>query len=115
MDEKLSQALERSNYMTTLSTQKRLLWETYQDDLSYYNNGHEIQISETLITFCNTLLDKNRQEIILTDANNLPFFVDNLSQFLDDILDQYVRASNDYYQKYNDLKKSRSVEGIVNL
>lgn len=115
MDEKLSQALERSNYMTTLATQKRFLWEKYQDDLTYYSNGHEVAITESLITFCSTLLDRNRQDVILTDANNLPFFVEDLSEFLDNILDQYARASNEYYQSYNELKKSRSVEGLVNL
>lgn len=115
MDEKLSQALERSNFMATFNTQKRLLWEKYQDDLVFYSNGHEIVITQSLITFCSTLLDKNRQDIILTDANNLPFFVNDLEQFVEDILDQYATASNEYYQSYNDLKKTRSVEGLVNL
>lgn len=115
MDEKLSQALERSNFMTTFSTQKRLLWEKYQDDLVVYTNGHELMITQDLITFCSTLLTKNRQDVILIDANNLPFYVEDLSEFLDNILDQYAQASNNYYQSYNDLKKTRSVEGLVNL
>ena len=115
MDEKLSQALERSNFMVTLSTQKKLLWEKYQDDLAFYVNGHEITITQDLISFCNTLLSNNKQDIILTDANNLPFYVEDLSDFLDNIIDRYAQASNNYYQSYNDLKKTRSVEGLVNL
>jgi hypothetical protein len=115
VDEKLSQALERSNFMTTFANQKRFLWEKYQDDLVYYRNGHEIKITESLITFCSTLIERNRQDIVLIDANNHPFFVENLQEFLDNILDQYTSASNKYYTEYNTLKKTRSVEGLVNL
>jgi len=115
VDEKLSQALERSNYMTTLATQKRLLAEKYQTDLIYYKDGYEIEVTETLISFCSMLIARKRNEVVLTDANNIPFFVENLETFLDEILDVYFQASNEYYQNYTDLKKSRSVEGLVDL
>ena len=115
MDEKLSQALERSNFMTTLANQKRLLWEKYQDDLVYYKDGHEIHITESLITFCTALLQSNRTRSVFTDENKIPFVVDDIEGFLTNLLDQYSSASNLYYTEYENLKKNRSVEGLVNL
>lgn len=115
MDEKLAQALARSNFMTTFSNQKRHLWQKYQDDLVYYIEGHEFKINETLITFCTTLLNSGRTTVVLTDVNNLPFLVSDLQSFLDSILDQYSSASNEYHTEYQSLKKNRSIEGLVNL
>lgn len=115
MDEKLSQALERSNYMTTLATQKRLLAEKYQTDLIYYKDGHEIEVTDSLITFCKALVDLDRPSVVLTDANNLPFLVEDIQEFLTELLDCYAQASNSYYTEYQKLKKQRSVEGLVDL
>ena len=114
MDEKLSQALERSNFMTTFSNQKRLLWEKFQDDLVYYKDGHEIKVSETLISLCKIYAEKQRS-LIITDANNLPFEIEDSAVFLDELLDVYATASNAYFTDYNSLRKNRSVEGLVNL
>lgn len=115
MDEKLSQALERSNFMTTFATQKRLLLEKYHDDLIYYKDGHEIQVTQSLINFCVLFVDKNRSPLILTDANNLPFQVDDVEQFMYELLDVYAQASNSYYTDFTKLKQTRTVEGLVDL
>lgn len=115
MDEKLAQALARSNFMTTFSNQKRHLWQKYQDDLVYYIEGHEFNIDTTLITFCSTLLQSGRNNVVIADANNQPFLVSDLQSFLDSILDRYSSASNEYYAEYQSLKKNRSIEGLVNL
>ena len=115
MDEKLSQALSRSNFMTTFYNQKQILWQKYQDDLVYYTQGHEINIDATLITFCSTLLQSGRTSVVITDVNNLPFLVSDLQSFLDSILEQYSTVSNDYYAEYQLLKKNRSIEGLVDL
>lgn len=115
MDEKLSQALERSNYMTTLATQRRMLAEKFQTDLIYYKDGHEIEITETLIAFCKSLLDLNRSSVVLIDSNKLPLAVDDIPSFLSDIIEQYAHASNQYHAEYQKLKKQRSVEGLIDL
>jgi hypothetical protein len=115
VDEKLSQALERSNFMTTFATQRRLLWEKYQDDLIHYKDGHELPITETLISFCNTLLQKGKTRTVIIDANNLPVQIDNLDEFLTNILEQYASSSNEYFAEFEKLKKTRHVEGLVNL
>ena len=115
MDEKLAQALARSNFMTTFNSQKQHLWQKYQDDLVYYTDGHEFNIDTTLITFCSVLLQSGRNTVVLTDVNRLPFLVSDLQSFLDSILEQYSLASNEYHSEYQSLKKNRSIEGLVNL
>jgi hypothetical protein len=115
LDEKLSQALELGNFVTTFNTQKRLLWEKYQDNLLFYVSGHEIKITLELINFCELLQRREIEQTILVDANNLPFEVANIAEFLDEVLDQYAQASNNYFSEYATLKKNRSVEKAVEL
>ena len=42
MDEKLSKALDYSNYMVTLNNQKRLLEEKYQQDLLHLYHWYRL-------------------------------------------------------------------------
>ena len=115
MDDKLKEALDLSNFVTTFNNQKRLLWEKYQDDLLAYVNGHEIKITQELISMCESLSRRNNTRTVLIDSNNLPFEVENLETFLENILDQYAQASNKYFTEYTKLKISRSVERVVGL
>lgn len=114
MDEKLEKALEFANFMVTLNNQKRSLKEKYQTDCIYYHAGGTFTISKSLITFVKTLVDLgNIENIILIDENELPVRVENLEQFLSNIIDQYFIASNSYYNDYQLLKKNRSVEALI--
>ena len=51
MDERLSKALDFSNYMVTLNNQKRLLAEKYQENLLHFYNGCQFTASKELINF----------------------------------------------------------------
>ena len=115
MDTKLKEALDLSNFVSTFNTQKRLLWEKYQDDLLIYVNGHEIKITQELISLCSHFCAKNNNQTVLIDSNNLPFEVENLDEFLENILDQYTQASNKYFTEYTKLKTSRSIEKVIDL
>lgn len=115
MDQRLSEALKCSNYMATFATQRRLLLEKFQEDLVLYKNGCEILVTETLISFCNTLLQKGKSRTVLIDANNMPVQIDDLDLFLQEILEIYATASNKYFSEYEKLKKNRSIEGILDL
>lgn len=115
MDTKLEEALDLSNFITTFNNQKRLLWEKYQDDLLVYVNGHEIKITQELISLCDRLCSRNNNTVVLIDSNNLPFEVENLEEFLENILDQFTQASNRYFTEYKKLKSSRSVEKVIDV
>lgn len=113
MDKRLKQALEFSNYMVTLSNQKRILLEQYQNDLTCYVNGGEFKASQQLISFCQSLLYLHQTDAVLIDDNNLPIEIKNLAEFTSSIINVYVSASNKYLTEYNKLKKNRTVAGIV--
>ena len=113
MDERLEKALEFSNYMLTLNNQKRLLSEKYQEDLIYFYNGSQFTITRELITFVSAMVSADQDEIVITDDNNIPCMVTDISNFYLEIINSYTNASNDYYTKYLGLKKNRSVEKLV--
>ena len=113
MDERLKKALDFSNYMVTLNNQKRLLAEKYQEDLTYFYNGSQFIITRELITFVSAMLNADQDEIVITDDNNIPCMIEDLTEFYDEILNKYSIASNNYYTEYANLKKSRSVEKLV--
>jgi hypothetical protein len=114
MDERLSKALEFSNYMVTLNNKKRLLKEKYFEELAYYTGGCQFSVTKELITFVGFLIQNGRDSnIVLTDDNDIPIKIEDLSQFYEDILDVYFAASNGYYAEYEKIKTNRSVEKLV--
>lgn len=114
MDERLEKALNFSNYMVTLNNQKRVLKEKFYEDLIYFSNGCQFTITKELITFVGLLVDKgNTSNIVLADDNNIPAKISDLEKFYEDILDRYFSASNNYYNSYEELKKNRKVESLV--
>jgi hypothetical protein len=113
MDERLKKALDFSNYMITLSNQKRILLEQYNNDLIYYFNGGQFIVTTQLISFCQSLIQLKQTETILVDDNGTPVEVEVLEDFTKNIINVYFSASNRYLTEYNKLKKNRTIEGIV--
>jgi len=66
------------------------------------------------MTFVFNLINLSQNDVVLTDDNDIPALVDNLTEFYDDISDVYSTASNTYYTKYEELKKNRSPEKLIN-
>jgi len=114
MDERLKKALEFSNYMVTLNNQKRMLTEKYYQSLIHYYKGGQFSVNQGLISFCQTLSNNDQDEVVLIDDNNTPILIDNLENFMTDILDVYFTSSNEYLNEFNKLKTSRTVEKLIN-
>lgn len=114
MDERLEKALGFSNYMVTLNNQKRVIKEKFHEDLLYFIGGCQFTVTKELITFVGLLANRGTdQNAVLTDDNDIPLQIEDLSKFYDDILDVYFTASNSYFAKYEDLKKNRRIETLV--
>ncbi len=114
MDERLEKALNFSNYMVTLNNQKRIIKEKFFEDLLYFSNGCQFSVTKELITFVGLLVERgNDSDVVLTDDNDIPAKIDDLKKFYEDILDIYFTATNSYHTKYEDLKKNRKVEKLV--
>ena len=116
MEEQLKKALDFSNYRQTFSIQRRTLKEKIESKLTYGCNGGIFKIDRSLITFVQLLIDQGRVSgVPLIDSNENPILIDNLETFRDEILDRYFTATLEYYEQYQDLKKSRSVEKLLDL
>lgn len=114
MDERLSKALDFSNYMVTLNNQKRLLAEKYQENLLHFYNGCQFTASKELINFVKLLLDNHQDDIaVLTDDNGIPTIVEDVEKFYNEITNVYFLASNSYHTEYMKLKSQRSIEKLV--
>jgi hypothetical protein len=116
MEEQLKSALDFANYRKTFSIQRKTLKEKIEAKLTYGFNGGIFKIDRELISFVQTLLNKQRLTgVVLLDQNENPILVDDLQSFQDEILDRYFTSTLEYYDRYQELKKSRSVEKLVDL
>jgi len=115
MDERLVKALETANIMKTLSDQKRVLNEKYQNDLLFFYNGSQFSVTHELISFCTTLVSLNQDEYVIVDDNGIPTLIENIEDFRSRLVDTYAQASNRYYTEYNKLKNKRSIKDIIDL
>lgn len=114
MDERLEKALEFSNFMTTLSNQRRVLQEQFYQSLIYYYNGCQFTVDRELINYTNMLVEHdNTTDVVFLDDNDLPIIIEDVSKFLIDIKDIYFQALNTFYTEYNKLKSNRSIEKLV--
>jgi hypothetical protein len=116
MDERLSKALEFSNYRQTLEIQRRTLKEKIDSRLTYGFSGGLFKIDRTLITFLQFLIDQDRKENIpLIDSNGNPILIEDLVGFRDEVLERYFTVVFEYYGEYQKIKNSRSVEKLIDL
>lgn len=114
MDERLKSALDFSNFKNSLTLQRKVLKEKLEAKLTYGCNGGIFKIDQTLITFVQMMIDHGRSENVpLIDNNGNPILIEDLSSFRDNILDRYFSTTLDYYNQYQEIKKSRSVGKLV--
>ena len=114
MQEQLKQALEFANYKQTFSIQRKILKEKVEAKLTYGFNGGIFYIDRNLLTFVEMLCNKGRTVgVVLLDTNENPILIENLEEFRDDILSRYFEVTNEYFEQYQTLKKSRSVEKLL--
>jgi len=50
---------------------------------------------------------------VLLDSNENPILIENLETFRDDIFSRYFEVTNEYFQEFDKIKKSRSVEKLI--
>lgn len=116
MDEILKAALDFSNFNQTLNLQRRIIKEKMESKLTYGHNGGIFKIDRSLIVFVQMLIDQERIENVpIVDINDNPILIHDLVKFKEDIFDRYFSATNEYLTEYDKIKKSRSVEKLVDL
>jgi hypothetical protein len=116
MDDQLKQALDFANYRQTFSIQRQTLKEKIEAKLTYGVSGGIFKIDKSLIAYVQMLVDRGRTGgVPLIDSNDNPILITNLEDFRDEILDRYYTTTFEYYDQYQELKKSRSVEKLLDL
>jgi len=116
MDEKIEKALSVANYMATLSNQRRIIFEEFNQKTLYYINGATFKITPNLISHAKTTVDLGyTSDVAFLDSNNFPIIINDVQKFLEDIQEIYFSALNEYAVKYTDIKSKRKIDDIINL
>ena len=116
MDERIEKAFGVANYMHTLSNQRRIILEEYNQKLVHYINGATFRITPELINFTKTAIDLGQDtDVAFVDANNYPVIIQNVQEFFDNIVAVYFGATNEYAAKFAELKSKRKISDIVEL
>jgi hypothetical protein len=114
MHEQLKKALEFANYKQTFAVQKKSLKEKNSARLVFGFQGGLFHIDQTLLTFVEILILRGRTNaVVLLDSNQNPVLVPDLEEFRDEIFSRYFEATNLYFEADQNLKKSRSVEKLL--
>ena len=114
MQEQLKKALDFANYQQTFSIQRKALKEKIDAKLTYGFNGGLFRIDQSLLTFVDMLCNNSRTSgVVILDTNNNPVLIEDVVEFKNEILSRYFEATNEYFEKYQSLKKSRSVEKML--
>lgn len=116
MDERLEQAFAIANYRATLSNQRRIINEEFDQSLVHYHNGGTFKIDPPLLTYCKMMLDLDHaSDVPFVDVNNFPVVIPDVKDFFDCILQQYVTALNVYSVKFAELKSKRKIGDMLEL
>ncbi len=115
MDERLTAALARGNYQITAFEQRQNFKIRVKLMLMHSVNGGLFKITLDLITFVDLLIRRGKTEIILLDSRDNPIKITDLSTFLDQLLEIYQEATNEYHLEYEEFKKKRTVVSLVDL
>lgn len=116
MDKRLEAALDFSNFQQSFNTKQKHLKEKNDAKLTYGINGGLFKIDKSLLGFVETLCQLGRIEnVVILDRNETPILIENLIDFKNEIFDRYFTSLNEYYNEYQALKKSRSVERLLDV
>lgn len=116
MDERLKKALEFSNYQNSLSVRKQTFKEQTRSRLTYGYNGGIFYIDRSLITFVQMLIDQGRKDNVpILDNNENPVLIDDLEKFKDEIFSRYFSVLYETHEEYEKIKKSRTIEKLLDL
>jgi hypothetical protein len=110
----LQKAFEISKIMASIANQKRILYEEYDFDLFYFNNGGVFKATKECISYIKSIKDLSSDvSVVLLDENNTPVKIENIDTFLNALVDKHIQANNKFFFQYESLKIAKTVESIV--
>ena len=116
MDERLEKAFAIANYRSTLSNQRRIINEEFEQQLVHYHNGGTFKVDPTLLTYTKMMLDlEYTHDVPFLDVNSFPVVIPDVKEFFDKILLQYITSLNVYSTKFAELRSKRKIGDMLEL
>lgn len=114
MEEKLAQILKVADYRQSLAIKRKTLKEKIAGKLTYGHSGGVFKIDQSLILFVQFLIDQERTtNVVMLDQNDNPILVPDLLKFKEEIMERYFTSLFEYYEQFELIKKSRTVEKLL--
>lgn len=113
MDERLSKALEFSNFRISLFNKKESIRLKMNSMLTYAINGGIFKAKIETINFLKLLIDEGKDQVVLIDLNGNPVEITNIKELYNELLSRYFQATNFYYVEYDKIRKARTVKTLM--
>jgi hypothetical protein len=110
--EDLAAALAFANYQSTLTQQKNILRQKFQDDCILAQDGGLFLVTPEFIAGLQAIQTTTRYVL---DMNLNPILIEDISQLVKDALHCYETAITAYGTEYSKIKTQRSVKALVGL
>lgn len=109
--EQVQHIIDKSDRLLAISISQKILKETLEADLTMGISGGIFTVSESLVSFVQTLIDKKKvKNVVLIDNNKNPIMINDLEDFQNSILDRYFTAVSKYHAEYSELIKTYNNE-----
>jgi spore germination protein GerM len=106
MEKSLETIIKTSDRLLAVKMKRQSLKERFDANITFGMNGGIFKIDQTLISFVNTIISLGKtKNVVLLDVNQTPIVIEDLSCFLQQIVDQYFMSLGAYHAGYQDLKK----------
>jgi hypothetical protein len=116
MEERLAQILKVADYRQSLAIKRKALKEKIEGKLTFGHAGGIFKIDQSLILFTQFLIDQERTtNVVLLDHNDNPILITDLVKFKEEIMERYFTSLFEYYEQYETIKKSRTIEKLLEL
>lgn len=113
MDERLERALEFANFRRTLSNQKKNIVSRMKVLQTLHHNNGVFFADNSTIAFVNALIQAGKTSAIIVDTKENPIEIENLQDFLELLVGNYIEATNEYKVQMDKLKKSRNIKKLM--
>ena len=108
----IKQVEQFSNLNSALETKKLNALEKAKNKFVFAFDGGLFRADPQTILFAKTHDDS--RDLILLDTNNTPILITSVDEFIAKAESCYYEAMNEYHVLYEQLKKQRSVQKIIN-
>lgn len=113
MDERLSKALEFSNFRVSLFNKKENIRVKMDSMMTYAINGGVFKAKIETINFLKLLIDDGKDQVVLIDLNGNPIEITDIKGLYSELLSRYFQATNFYYVEYDKIRKARTVKATL--